>query len=170
MTLTQLPETALLAVLLMAAWSDVRCRRIPNRLVVAAALLAALSRLPVLAAPDLWQPLAAAVLSFCLLLPLWQQRLLGGGDLKLFVATALWASVDRLIEFALAVALAGGVLALLLLAAPSVRSRLLPRLAITPYVCLLVPSSALTESSENRASVPYGVAIAAGAFWLWLDR
>lgn len=170
MTLTQLPEMALFGVLLLAAWSDCRCRRIPNRLVIAAAVLAALSRLPVLAATELWQPLAAAVLSFCLLLPLWQQRLLGGGDLKLFVATALWASLDRLIELTLAVALAGGVLAVLVLAATLIRSRLLPRLAIMPYLCVLVPSSALTESSENRASVPYGVAIAAGAFWLWLGR
>ncbi len=158
----------LMVLLLAAAWSDLRSRRIPNALVLGVALFAILSRIPVLASERFWEPPAAALLSFFVLLPLWQRRLLGGGDLKLFVATSVWAGLGRLPELALAVALAGGALAIVVLAVETARTRLLPLLATMPWVCVFVPSRALTESSESRASLPYGVAIAAGAIWLWL--
>jgi prepilin peptidase CpaA len=165
-----LVDLAVAAALLSAAGSDLLRRRIPNLFCLWVAGFALVSQALALAPEELWRPLAAGTVSFALLLPLWQRRLLGGGDLKLFVATSLWAGLDGLLQLALAVALAGGVLALLVLAAETARTRLLPLLATMPWVCVFVPAAALTESSESRASLPYGVAIAAGAIWQWLAR
>ena len=75
----------------------------------------------------------------------------GGGDVKLLAATALWMGWVRLPEFLLLTALAGGVLALALLA-----SR---RLAASR---LLVAAGVKPRRLFTKASgVPYGVAIAA---------
>lgn len=74
----------------------------------------------------------------------------GGGDAKLLAATALWMGWVRLPEFLLLTALAGGALALALLA-----SR---RLAASR---LLVATGARPRRLFAKASgVPYGVAIA----------
>lgn len=159
-----LPDAALVAVLLVAAGTDLLRRRIPNALCLAVAALALLSRAATSAPQELWQPVAAGLVSLAMLLPLWARGLLGGGDLKLFVATALWVGLDGLLQLALAVALAGGLLALVALTMR--RAAVVLALAVAP----LSPSAAwlLTEFSESWSSLPYGVAIAAGAIWLRL--
>lgn len=166
--LALLADLAIIGGLLFAGGSDLLLRRIPNPCCLWVAVFALVSQAFALAPQELWSPLAAGAVSFALLLPLWGRGLLGGGDLKLFVATSLWAGLGRLPELALAVALAGGALAIVVLAVETARTRLLPLLATMPWVCVFVPSRALTEFSESRASLPYGVAIAAGAIWLWL--
>lgn len=164
--LLQASDAVIVVVLLLCAWTDLRARRIPNTLIVLAAVAAVLSRLAAVGPGGLWPPLAAGLLSFACLFPLWRLRLLGGGDLKLFVVLSIWAGLSRLPELALAVALAGGLLALTFLASFWVRQRLLPLLSGMPFACALVPHAALTESSETGRSLPYGVAIAAGGLWL----
>ncbi|GBD45148.1 hypothetical protein HRbin40_02650 [bacterium HR40] len=159
-------EWGMAGTLLLCALSDLRHRRIPNRLVLSIAALALLQHLLSLPLAVLWQPLAAASLAAILLFPCWHFRLLGGGDLKLFVAAALWAG-RRLPDLVLAVALAGGLLAVLWLAADLLQRRWLRWLAALPYLAPCVPSS-LTEYSQKGASLPYGVAIAAGTIGLML--
>lgn len=77
---------------------------------------------------------------------------IGGGDAKVFAATALWLGWPASATFLLVTALAGGVLAVTLLA---MRSILLRR-----YVSAGPPwLSRLAEPGEN---VPYGLAICIG--------
>jgi prepilin peptidase CpaA len=80
-------------------------------------------------------------------------RWLGGGDVKLFAASALWLGWPALVNFGLTAALTGGGLALLLV---TVRSS-----ALRPMV-LLGPRW-VVRLAEPGEDVPYGVAIAAGA-------
>lgn len=82
--------------------------------------------------------------------------LLGGGDVKLFAAAAVWMGWSLLLPFTLAVALAGGILSLLILLARAGSRRaggapewIAPRLA---------PGSA----------APYGIAIAAGGVYVMI--
>ncbi|MDP1630961.1 MAG: prepilin peptidase [Caulobacter sp.] len=78
---------------------------------------------------------------------------IGGGDAKLFAAAGLWMGLGGLLPYLLITALAGGGLAVALLALRSVWMR---PLAVRGPGWL----SRLATPGEN---VPYGVAIAAGA-------
>ncbi len=77
---------------------------------------------------------------------------IGGGDAKVFAATALWLGWPASATFLLATALAGGALAVLLLA---MRSMLL-----RPYVS--AGPSWLSRLAEPGENVPYGLAICIG--------
>ncbi|MFZ5668436.1 MAG: A24 family peptidase [Pseudomonadota bacterium] len=78
---------------------------------------------------------------------------IGGGDAKLFAAAGLWMGLNALFPYLMVTAVAGGGLAVSLLA---LRSTWLRPLAARGPVWI----SRLATPGEN---VPYGVAIAAGA-------
>jgi len=92
----------------------------------------------------------ALVIGFALFAPGW----IGGGDAKLFAASALWFGWPEIIAFLIHTVLAGGVLVLFLLAL----RWLAPRI---PVFEGRLEGTALAPS----APVPYGIAIAAGVFW-----
>jgi prepilin peptidase CpaA len=130
---------ALLAIaLLAAALSDWRHRLIRNRLTGAIAAGAPLFWLACGTAP--WPgiaiQLALALLVLAVCAALFAARMLGGGDAKLLAALALWVPPAAFAELLLVMALAGGLLA----------------------GAMLV--------TRRRASVPYGIAIAAGGLWV----
>jgi prepilin peptidase CpaA len=79
--------------------------------------------------------------------------LIGGGDAKLFACIALWLGFHNLAEFALVASIVGGALTVLLL---SVR-----RLPLPPW---LSGQDWILRLHEARGAIPYGVALAAGAF------
>jgi len=80
---------------------------------------------------------------------------IGGGDAKLFAAVALWLGFHDILPYALVASVFGGVLTLALLA---LRQRPLPVFLMGhPWVLRL---------HDRTAGVPYGVALAAGAFIL----
>jgi prepilin peptidase CpaA len=76
----------------------------------------------------------------------------GGGDAKLFAATALWMGWPGVLPFLMATALAGGALALILL---QMRSNLM-----RPY---LQRGPAWVGRLVTSPDAPYGIAIAIGA-------
>lgn len=78
---------------------------------------------------------------------------LGGGDAKLLAAVSLWAGLDALYPYIFSVAIIGGVFALVMLL---FRKFTLPvRLSRIGWVQHL---------HQERKHIPYGVAIAGGAF------
>lgn len=78
---------------------------------------------------------------------------IGGGDAKLFAASALWLGWPSSLEFVLVTGLAGGVLTFALF---GLRSPLL-----RPYV--LSGPGWVNRLAEPKGDLPYGVAIAIGA-------
>ena len=79
---------------------------------------------------------------------------IGGGDVKLFAAIALWLGFDRdLMNYMLIASLLGGALTLALLVLRQV-----------PLPARLAGQSWLLRLHDQRAGIPYGVALAAGAF------
>ena len=80
---------------------------------------------------------------------------IGGGDAKLFAGVALWLGFADLMPYALLASVFGGFLTLALLI---VRQWPLPAmLARQPWILKL---------HDTRSGIPYGVALAAGAFIL----
>jgi prepilin peptidase CpaA len=117
-----LPGLAFGALLLWAVWRDIQTRRIPNRLVLAGALLglALHTLLPhgaglFQANPGALGPLASlggAMLGLLLLFPFYALRALGAGDVKLMAMVGAWIGPWPVVGATLLTMIAGGVLAL----------------------------------------------------------
>jgi prepilin peptidase CpaA len=133
--------------LIAAAINDLARYEIPDMLsvVLVAAFLPMAASLPL--SLSAWHALTGLATFFVAAI-LFATGICGGGDVKLLGATALWMGWHNLPEFLLFTALAGGVLALLLIAARKLAP--VERKAGHWY-------SRLLHDSEG---VPYGVAIA----------
>jgi prepilin peptidase CpaA len=138
---TEMLLLALASLLVVAAVIDVRTFTISNRLNLTVALLAPLYWLSVALSP--WPgvaiQLAAAATVFLLLAGAFYAGMMGGGDVKLAAALALWFPPASTIKFLVLMSLAGGVLTLIVLAWHRAKRR------------------------QGRPEIPYGVAIAVGA-------
>jgi prepilin peptidase CpaA len=138
----------LAAVLVAAAVIDVRTFTISNRLNAAVAVSAPLYWMSVSLAP--WPgmaiQLAAGLTVFTLLAGAFFAGMMGGGDVKLAAALALWFPPAGTVKFLVLMSIAGGVLTLLILGAHRLRRR------------------------EGRPEIPYGVAIAFGGLTILAQR
>lgn len=165
----------LAGLLVVGALNDIDCRRLPNWLTSAVAVLYALfvavSPTPI----DWMSAFLVAALVFAVGFACFAFQLIGGGDVKLMAGLALWAGLDHIALFLTVTSLAGGLLSLVML--------MLQRWQRSPLSLMLSPltnpitkrlhrSAALagTPSPSDLAdirvneSLPYGVAIAAGGF------
>ena len=140
---------AILAVMLLwAAVVDIRTRTIANGLNLAIALMA-----PVFwwsMGIDLWPDAAlrvgVAIAVFLLFALAFQFGAMGGGDVKLAAALALWFAPGDTLLLIVLMSLAGGALTAIVMIEHKIRK------------------------NEERPEVPYGVAIAFGALWLLAQR
>jgi len=136
---------------LIAAYGDIRTRRIPNALALAVATLG-LARLTVIGDPAAaLTTLGAAAAVFAVGFLLFWRGLIGGGDVKLMAAAVLLVGAPALSLFLVAMSLCGLAVTLATLAV----DRLARRAAGAHPPSENVPGS--------RRTVPYGVAIAGGA-------
>jgi prepilin peptidase CpaA len=154
------------ALLGWAAWSDYRRFIIPNRICLGVVGLY-VAYLPVsgLSFDDIGWSAACALGLFSFGAVLFARRMIGGGDVKLMAAVALWAGRDLFVDYVFLTTLAGGVLALAVV--------LPPRLAmIYPPMMRFVPVGAGAESGDSRSAgqpnLPYGIAIAVGGAYVAL--
>src|SRR5579864_385126 len=139
-------------VLVIAAVSDIRRRRIPNWTV-----LAVIGLFVVLAVAQQGQgvisALEAAAVAFAITVALYAFRIIGAGDSKLFTAVAFFAGLGYLPHLVVATTLAGGVVALVSLAAR-------PQRALAMFT--------MRGKGDWGPGIPYGVAIAiGGAVIMW---
>jgi prepilin peptidase CpaA len=142
------------ALLLAAAGWDLASYTIPNFLPGLLVLFfAAFALAAHLTAPAIGTHLLAALAALLLGFGLFGAGLIGGGDAKLFAAAALWLGPSDLALYALAASLCGGLLTLLLL---GFRKFPLPAEAAR--------HAWLLRLHGEKAGIPYGVALAAGAF------
>jgi prepilin peptidase CpaA len=145
---TELLLGALAALLVVAAIIDVRTFTISNRLNLAVAAMAPVYWLA--AGLPLWPgaavQLATGATVFLLLAAAFFAGMMGGGDVKLAAALALWLPPEATVKFLVFMSIAGGVLTLGLVAWHR------------------------WQRGEGRPKVPYGVAIAAGGLVVLAQR
>lgn len=141
--------TGLSALLLLAAAvSDLRSRTISNRLNLAIGSLA----IPLwwVANFSLWPDVAfqllAAVGIFLIFLAIYAIGAMGGGDVKMIAAISLWIPVSLLLPALMVMAIAGGLLSLVML----IRSK--------------------WASESHQIQVPYGVAVAVAGLWVLYEH
>ena len=138
----------LAAALLACCWWDLKTRTIPNWLNLAIALGAVAFwvavGLPVW--PEVALRVAVAFVTFWVFAAAFAMGAMGGGDVKLIAALALWLPWQAVLVLLFLMSIAGGVLTLGYL----IRHKLARR--------------------EEKLEIPYGVAIAFGGLWLISER
>ena len=129
---------ALAIALLVAAYTDLKSRRIANKLNAAIALGAPFfwwaSGLSLW--PEVAIQIGLAVATFAVLSVLFAIRAMGGGDVKLLTALALWIAPTPYLHLLIIMALLGGVLT------------------------ILMGAWHVARRNKNKLAIPYGVAIA----------
>ena len=131
---------ALAIALLVAAFTDLRSRQISNKLNAAIAMCAPLFWVASgLSLTDIAWQLGVAFVALAVLAVLFALRWMGGGDVKLLTALALWVKPAAFLNLIIAMALIGGVLT------------------------LAFGAWHVARRQRDRLAIPYGVAIAAAA-------
>lgn len=135
---------ALAIALVVAAFTDLRRRQIDNWLTGAIALSAPLfwwsSELSLW--PGVAIQLAVAFVALLVLAGLFAIKWMGGGDVKLLTALALWISPELFVQLLFIMALAGGMLT------------------------IVMGAWHVMRREKQRLAIPYGVAIAFGGLWV----
>jgi prepilin peptidase CpaA len=133
-----------------AAAFDIARRKIPNWAVIALVATWIVAAIAGQAPTSLLSGAAAAAIGLAATFALYWLGILGAGDAKLFAAAALFVGLGHLLAFAVLTALSGGLLAI--------------------FFLILSPGKVLRGltrqgRAENKGrGIPYGVAIALGAF------
>jgi prepilin peptidase CpaA len=104
------------ALLFAASCFDVLRLRIPNMIPAGLVALFALQLLVGRSPPAPLDHLLAMALALLLLLPVFALNILGGGDVKLLAAVALWLGMNKLAALLVLVGIVGGIFALFWLA------------------------------------------------------
>jgi prepilin peptidase CpaA len=99
--------------------------------------------------------LVAGVIALAIGFGLFALGHIGGGDAKLFAVVVLWLGLRDLLPYALLASVFGGALALSLII-----------LRQWPLPAFLARFGWIVKLHDSQAGVPYGVALAAGAFIL----
>lgn len=135
---------ALAIALVVAAFTDMQRRQIDNWLNAGIALGAPLfwwsSGLSLW--PDVAMQLGVALAAFAILAGLFALRMMGGGDVKLLTALALWVRPMDFMQLLLVMAIAGGV------------------------ITIVMGAWHVARRQKHRLAIPYGVAIAFGGLWV----
>jgi prepilin peptidase CpaA len=167
MSLTYLCLAAFAALLGLAAFRDIRERRIPNRLTAGLVLLYPIYVVTSPAAVAWPAALGLTAIVFLVGLGLFARELIGGGDVKLIAGVSLWAGPEHLLWFMLITALVGGALSVIWLTCRRwsgvAGTRLAPSgLAATATSGAVLPEMSRPVATASPTTLPYGVAIAAG--------
>jgi prepilin peptidase CpaA len=145
---TEILLAGLAALLVVAAVIDVKTFTISNRLNLTVALLAPAYWFSVALSP--WPgiaiQIAAAATVLLILAGAFYAGMMGGGDVKLAAALALWFPPMLTVKFLVLMSLAGGVLTVMVLVWHRAKQR------------------------EGRPEIPYGVAIAFGGLAILTQR
>ena len=134
---------ALLAIaLLTAAFTDLRRRQIDNWLNAAIAMGAPLFWLASgQSFTEIGYHLAVATVAFLVFAGLFALKAMGGGDVKLLTALALWIEPLLFLHMLMVMAIAGGILT------------------------ILFGAWHIARRQQGKVAIPYGIAIAGAGLW-----
>ena len=147
------------ALMAFAASSDLLTMTISNRvsLILAGSffVLAVWSGMPL---PTIGMHVAAGLTVLVVTFIFFARGWIGGGDAKLAAATALWLGFEQLLNYLTIASLLGGVLTLMIM-----------RFRLMPLPALLANHEWAKRLHRMDAGVPYGIALAVAALWVYAD-
>ena len=145
------------AIMAFAASSDILTMKISNRFsLLLAGGFFALALLNGMSGMEMLMHAFAGVIVLIVSFICFARGWIGGGDAKLAAATALWFGFSHLMDYLLIASLFGGALTLLLL--------LLRRFPLPSW---LHDQEWAKRLHDKKSRVPYGVALAAGALFIY---
>jgi prepilin peptidase CpaA len=147
---------------LIAGWTDLRRRRIPNWLTVPGLVIGMVANTVLGGWSGLRDSLLGVGLAMALLLPFWLLRSLGAGDLKFAVALGAYTGPGRLIDILLASVFVAGAMALALVI---YKRRFLQTMRnighiLISLVTFRLPGTHVTLDNPDALTIPKGVAMA----------
>jgi prepilin peptidase CpaA len=180
-TMTLLAMSLLLVLLLCAAVvTDLRSRRIPNRLVLIGLVMAfslhaaaQIGGTATLAGPQWWAAPAGCAAGLAVLMPLYLMRACGAGDVKLMAMVGAFVGTKTVLAAALCTLLAGGLLSVMFMFGHGVAAQVMANLRFLLVDWMSRARGghvvALAPLEHTAARLPYAVAIAMGtaAALLW---
>jgi len=145
--------------LVFAAVSDLVTMTISNRISILLTVgfigLALVMKLPF---PAIGMHFAVAALVLLIGFAMFAFGWIGGGDAKLAAAISLWLGFDHTLEFAVVAAILGGLLSLFIISSQNAN------LSIFAYKI-----EWLERFLSGRKGIPYGIALSAGALFIYPD-
>lgn len=156
LSIDDLSVFAFMALLVVAAYFDFSWFRIPNRLNIAIAALYPVHVMFSLQAVDWTAALGVAAVVLAFGAYLFVSGAMGGGDVKLFAVTSLWAGPAMVFQFLVLTSIVGAVMALAM---------------VTPFRFGLAAAFESVGGLRMRdvllsGKLPYGAAIACGGFYV----
>jgi prepilin peptidase CpaA len=155
-----LAGAVLLAIL--AGWTDLRSRRIPNWLTVSGAAVGVVANTVLGGWAGLKTSLLGLVLGLGLLLPLVLLRSLGAGDWKLSGALGAFTGPTVLIDLLIGSVFVAGLMALALVIYKGRMRQTLRNIGhiLVSLVTFQLPGTRVSLDNPDSLKVPYGVALA----------
>tara|TARA_R110002110_G_scaffold260260_1_gene475853 strand:+ start:37988 stop:38551 length:564 start_codon:yes stop_codon:yes gene_type:complete len=164
--------TALLGLAGVAAITDLRSYRIPNR--VSLAIAAGFPIFVLAGGAEFRSGLFAGGLIFAVGVFLYSRDWMGGGDVKLLAALSLWAGTDLVLPMIIIITLTGGIMSFAEWFRIGGFNRLLARHIPTMDGAISVPGNRGPvnhgAAARDQAVVPYAAAILAGALYVAVSR
>ena len=147
---------------LIAGWTDLRSRRIPNWLTVPGLLIGVAANTALGGWSGLKSSLLGAALGLALLLPLVLLRSLGAGDWKLAGALGAFAGPSLLVNLLLGSVFVAGVMAVVLIIYKGRIRQTLRNIGhiLISLVTFRLPGAQVSLDNPESLKVPYGVALA----------
>jgi len=161
------PEAMMLSLVAVSCITDIRKRLIYDAFTFPAMMAGLYFGL--LAGPEnlVWS-VAGLVMGLLVLYPFYRIGGMGFGDLKLLGAVGALGGLPFLVSAVVDTALAGGIMAIILMARQGKTSEILGR---SPSVMRAIFSRKGTvrfSSASSKDTIPYGVAICFGTIFAWL--
>jgi prepilin peptidase CpaA len=173
-----IPLLILVAILLTAVVSDVRTRRIPNKLIVLGLALGFLCQLLAIFWYDFYlnffgvttisSALLGSLTGFGIFIPLYAFRLLGAGDVKLLAVIGLWLGTEHTLYAALWTLIAGGGLAIAWSIGTGTLRQVLSNIhgmLVGSYISISSGGSISIAKTHVSARLPYAIAITCGTIF-----
>ena len=147
---------------LIAGWTDLRSRRIPNWLTVSGLLIGVAANTVLGGWSGLKTSLLGAAIGLALLLPFVLLRSLGAGDWKLAGALGAFAGPGLLVNLLLGSVFVAGVMALVLIIYKGRIRQTLRNIGhiLVSLVTFRLPGAQVSLDNPESLKVPYGVALA----------
>lgn len=147
---------------ILAGWTDLRSRRIPNWLTISGATVGVVANTVLGGSAGLKASLLGLVLGLGLLLPFVLLRSLGAGDWKLAGALGAFTGPTVLIDLLIGSVFVAGLMALALVIYKGRMRQTLRNIGhiLVSLVTFQLPSTRVSLDNPDSLKVPYGVALA----------
>lgn len=166
--------SVIVGLLLTAVYYDIRTYRIPNKLILIGIAIGSLCAfLPYkVGGIGITNSLSGFAVGLIILLPLYLARAMGAGDIKLMAMIGIFVGPLPILLIALYTAIAGGILAVIVLLCSGKLNSLIEflKILLLKFQLTAIAGNSITIPIDqalprSNSKLPYGVAIAAGTIF-----